>query len=196
MRPKLQVRLGLFLVVCTVMGSVAGIGLRWWWQPQVRSQIASFRKTPGGSNYSAYWMWERPAFEPPRLLNCLLTTTFNDLPTIRTSNSDTSPESPDLEILPNGIFYRKQLIGGYGDARLVIALSRDDVRVIPLSREDLQALNAAVGNSMLESSVWKKKVEPEIDRLIAASRDAIDRPGEQSLPWKANQNGAMVSRAR
>lgn len=176
---KFRVSLGMFLVACVVVGSVAGIGLRWRWQTRIQSAYDGTGKS-GRTAYSVRWKWECPAFERPRLLSCVIIPSFSDndnVGTVRSSSYDRDglPDTSDLEILPSGVFYRQQLIGGYGDSRVVIALSSSDVRVIPLSSEDLQALDAAVGFTLLQSQTWKKKVEPQIDQLVAARLNTHDR---------------------
>lgn len=167
MIPKVQVRLRWFLVACVVVGAVVGIGLRWRWGSRIYSGSESLRYTDGGTRYSVSWMWQAAAFERPSLLNCVIVLSYPDN-AARSSHTRKVPSDSGLEILSTGVFYRKQRIGGFGTSRVVIALPANEVKVIPISPEELQALDAAVGYRLLESPVWKKQIEPKIDDLAPA----------------------------
>jgi hypothetical protein len=116
-------------------------------------------------------MFEHRAFEPCKLLNIVVIPERTGFELSCSINSIKVPDGDGLEIMPRGVFLNGELIGGQGTSKVVIVLGESDVRAMELSPADSKSLEAVAEPGIIESKVWKEKVEPEIERLVA-SRDA------------------------
>ncbi|MCI0359105.1 MAG: hypothetical protein L0211_11555 [Planctomycetaceae bacterium] len=163
-----------FLIACLALGVCLALTLKWRWRTRVglKEVIAV---TKNGAEYLVGPMVEQRAFEPSRLLNVVVVPAGTTYEGSTSGNRREVPRGRGIEIMPRGVFLNGKLVGGQGTSKVVIVLGERDVRALELSIADLQALEAAIGPRMIESPVWKEKVEPQIERLVRARGNAFDR---------------------
>jgi hypothetical protein len=171
-----------FLIFCLVSGVVLALTLRTRWHPRARSNSFDSQVTGKGLGYRVHVLAERGPHSPNRLLSAVIVPT-------RTSagwhgNNGPHPKVLDggLTIYRDGVFLNGQLIGGLGTSKVLICLDRTDIRVIDLTEEETAALDTldAVTPPNKISSVWRDKVEPQIDHLVDLRRNPHDRAYRQS----------------
>jgi hypothetical protein len=162
-----------FLIACVALGICTGLLLKWRWQPRVAfSDVRGW--TNNGTRYDSKAMMEIAVSGTRTLLNVVVIPERTGYEASSSVNRRVFPDGDGLEIMPRGVFLDGKQIGGHGTSKVVIVLAEKDVRVIELSVSDIAALEAA-GPRMIQSRVWKEKVEPQIDRLVRERRNVHDR---------------------
>ncbi len=176
-----RVRLRTFLIATTALGVAGGLYFGNRWQP--RSHGGGFpQETAHGIRYDVNVLTESAAFRNDRFLSAVVVPLWIKAPGVLHAGARQPPQrDDDLEMFPNGVFFRGKLIAGYGTSRVVISLTKYDARVIPLTEDDIAKLDKLRGRAIVESRVWKEKVEPEIERLV------VPRLSEHRRAWLANQ---------
>ena len=168
-KPRFGMRFLLLAVV--VAGAALGLWLKATWAPVY--QTITFRGTLNdATTYRAEILFESDRFRGRSARYALVVpdrTSFGK----SSAGMPQLPNGPGLELYPNGIFWEKERIAGFGTKRVVVVLGRQDVRVIEVALDDLKDLDEMT--DLETSKVWQQKVEPEIDRLVAARENVHDK---------------------
>lgn len=171
-----------FLVACVAAGVASGVYLQGRWDARATFYDESMQETLKGTRYWVHWAVEDDPLAERRFLHAIIfpyPSPGRRTERLQHQRGHHRPQGKGLEAYQNGVFYRGELVGGYGLSKIVIAIpERETVEVIPLSPEDAKALDAIMGKTLLQSKLWKLKVEPEIDRLAAPR----PRPRPSDIP--------------
>jgi hypothetical protein len=160
--------------------------------PRLHSYPSIEGTTPGGSEYCATMMIERSRFRSPRLVNVVISRGyFKGLPTGR-SGLPHLPRGPGLEIYPNGVFYERRRVGGYGNERIVVTLKEGDVRSLTLSPSETSALLAMPPGDLQSSDLWQHVILPKLDDMLEAASESTD----ETSPPEGNKEDKEPFRLR
>ena len=149
-------RLRTLLIVVLVAGAGIGLLFRYIWQPHYRVMEYQWFTPNGVSTASA--LLEANHYGHARLINVLV---IYDVRTYRMSASkpNREPAPVGFDCRAEGIYRDGQLIGGYGDKRMILVLNTGEVRTIPLDADDEARLISGNG---INKDVVLRMIEPHI----------------------------------
>ncbi|MEX2176160.1 MAG: hypothetical protein WD872_17495 [Pirellulaceae bacterium] len=164
MIPRFSLRT--FLATCIAVSFALALGLQWLWKPVIGGPTVR-GITPSGTRYKVHLMTENDPFKGIRLLNAIVIPEWTEFRLgISTRRGD--PSGTGLVANPDGVFFAGKRIAGSETNNVVVVQSENDVRVLSLSAGESRSLDEAAAGKILETTVWRTKVEPEIERLVAS----------------------------
>ena len=171
MTRQFRFSLSLALLTVGVVGTALGLYLKAAWAPRYRTMELN-GVLADDTRYEARLFLEVDRFKGRRLLSATVIphrTNFG----MSQGSIPQLPNSIGYSVYPNGVFYYKERIAGFGTKRVVVVLGHKDVHVIELTLDELEELDSMT--DLETSKVWQEKVEPEIDRLVATRQNVHDR---------------------
>ena len=150
-------RLRTLLIVVLIGGAGAGLLFRYIWQPHYR--VIRYQRFTSSGVSTASALVEANHFGHARLINVLILYDFRTYRITSTPPKKREPSPQGFDCRPEGIYRDGELIGGYGDKRMILVLNTGEIKAIPLDTDDEAQL---ISENRINKDVLLRMIEPYI----------------------------------